>query len=432
MRWLDIDIRSRSRDSEVNAFLERAQARYGTLAAVQHESGLDGPQVLSCLEEIGQLLFRAARAADASAFAPDRTDGVTRAPAPLNAPSDGDGPGYHLIVPDAALGLPWTALHNGVRFLIEQAPICVATRGSRPDDDARPQRPWMRRWADDAFTEAALGPASLGELVRRYRPEACAEPAILFLDGQGGDAGSAHGRRERDMIDGALEVRGDGARLARLETPARALTPATLAATAHTYGGFHFSGATAAAGAAAGTSADALDLDILSPGTGSVLDDDADLEVVGVDPVTALLDQINEKADAGALAPWTRPGAALAVALPASCWQLEDGPVRPEDLARTDAAPPLVFSNSYLSLQALGARFLAAGTSSFVGPQLALAPERASAFSAEFYNALARGNAAAEALRQAALACRSRWGAHHPAWLGYGILGSGALALQYL
>lgn len=333
---------------------------------------------------------------------------------------------------DAVLGLPWTALHNGIHFLLEQSPICVSTHGSRPADDARPQRQWMRRWADDAFTEAALGPASLGELVRRYRPEACAEPAILFLDGQGGDAGSAHGRREHDMVDGALEVRGDGQRLARLETPAGALTPAILAATAHTYKGFHFSGATAVDVAVPGGSSGALDLELLSPTAWPDPDDTADLEVVGIDPVTSLLDEINEKADAGTLAPWTRPGAAQAVAEVATCWQLEDGPVRPEDLARVEAAPPLVFSNSYLSLQTLGARFLAAGTSAFVGPQLALAPERASEFSAEFYHALARGNTAAESLRQAALACRRNWGAHHPAWLGYGILGSGALALQYL
>ncbi|MBU1072856.1 hypothetical protein KKG45_06390, partial [bacterium] len=205
MRWLDIDIRCGDEGASVRPFLERAQARRDTLAAIQRESGLDSPQVLSCLEEIGQLLFRAAHAADASAFAPDRTDGVTRAPAPLGSAAGRDVTGYHLVVDDKVLDLPWTALHNGIHFLLEQSPICVSTRSSRPVAGAEAQHQWMRRWEEDAFTETALGPASLGELIRRYRPEACAEPTILFLDGQGGAADSVHGLRERDMVHGALE-----------------------------------------------------------------------------------------------------------------------------------------------------------------------------------------------------------------------------------
>ncbi len=426
MRWLDIDLTCHD-DKTVDVYLERAQARREALVAVQHESGLDSPQVMSCLEEIGQLLFRAARAADETAFAPDRQAAAAKA----SSPTSGDRYGYHLVVDKAHLNLPWTALHNGLHFLIEQTPICASSWGSHPDATVASARQWMRRWEDDIFTQSALGPVSIGELVARYRPEDCAEPSILFLDGQG-DGGSAHGLIERQMLDGALETLTDGRRLARLEVPSAALTPARLAHTSTAYKAFHFSGATSVPPADPTSPITSTSWDTPTLPTSYDQQDESDLEVVGVDPVTSLLDQINEKADTGRLAPWTESGALQVMAQPAQCWQLDDGPLRPEDLAGEHVAPPLVFSNSYLSLAALGARFLNVGTSVFVGPQLALSPGRASEFAADFYHALARGDSAAEALREAALACRQRWGAHHPAWLAYGIIGSGTLALQYL
>jgi hypothetical protein len=425
MRWLDIDL-TRHDDETVDIYLERAQARRQALVAIQHQTGLDSPQVMSCLEEIGQLLFRAARAADETAFAPDRR---TAATAPSYAP--GDKYGYHLVVDKAHLTLPWTALHNGLHFLIEQTPICASSWGSHPDATAASARQWMRRREDDIFTQSALGPASVGELVTRYRPEDCAEPSILFLDGQAG-GNSAQGQIERDMLDGALETLTDGRRLARLEVPTAALTPARLARTSTAYKAFHFSGATSVPPADPASPISNTSWDSPTPPTAYDQQDESDLEIVGVDPITSMLDQINEKADSGRLAPWTESGALQVKTQPTHCWQLDDGPLRPEDLAGEHVAPPLVFSNSYLSLAALGARFLNVGTSVFVGPQLALSPGRASEFAADFYHALARGDSAAEALREAALAGRQRWGAHHPAWLAYGIIGSGTLALQYL
>lgn len=422
MRWLDIDLTEVRDGSAVSDFLERAEARRDDLAALQRDCGLDSPQVLSGLEEIGQLLFRAAHAADATAFAPDREDGVVRAPSAATV-ADTPGHGYHLRVDPSHLGLPWTALHNGLHFLIERAPICASTRGAEPTD---PERSWMRRWADDALTEAAFGPATVGDLVDRFRPGDCAEPAILFLDGQAANAGGGQSRLERDMIDGALETLSDGRRLARLETPPPALTPSRLARASRDYKAVHFSGATAVP-----PRAPDADRAWAAPPAAETIVDEEDLEIVGVDPVTSLLDRINEKADAGRLAPWSDGALNLKVA-PAPAWELEDGPVRPEDLAREHAAPPLIFSNSYLSLASLGPRFLEVGTSVFVGSQLAVAPDRAGEYAAEFYHALARGRSAAEALREAALTCRERWGCHHPAWLAYGIIGSGALALHYL
>ncbi len=431
MRWLDIDLTHRD-DRTVDTFLERAQARRQELAGLQQDSGLDSPQVLSCLEEIGQLLFRAAHAADEAAFAPDHETRLTGAPSTPDSPDKSETIGYHLVVDEAHLDLPWTALHNGVHFLLEQAPICASTWGSQPDAAAASARQWMRRWEDNVFTESALGPASIGELVTRYRPEDCAEPSILFLDGQGTGADTSLGQIERDMVDGALETLTDGQRLARLENSPAALTPAHLARTSSIYKAFHFSGATSVPPIVADGTNPGPGWDSPASPTAQIIEDESDLEIVGVDSITSLLDQINEKADAGQLAPWSESGALQLATRTAPCWQLEDGPVRPEDLAGDHVAPPLVFSNSYLSLSSLGARFLNVGTSVFVGPQLALAPGRASEFAADFYHSLALGNSAAEALREAALGCRSRWGAHHPSWLGYGIIGSGTLALQYL
>ncbi len=113
-------------------------------------------------------------------------------------------------------------------------------------------------------------------------------------------------------------------------------------------------------------------------------------------------------------------------------WLLEDGPVQPEELARDGGLPPLVFSNSYLSLPELGSRFLGAGASTFVGPVAAVMSRPAREFAARFYACLADGYCAAAALRAAALACRERYGEEHPVWLSYGLLGYGSLALQYL
>jgi hypothetical protein len=111
---------------------------------------------------------------------------------------------------------------------------------------------------------------------------------------------------------------------------------------------------------------------------------------------------------------------------------LEDGPVQPEQLRGTGQIPPLVFSNSYRSLAQLSWRCLAAGASTFVGTTVPLYSRPARHFAARFYNSLADGHCAATALREAALACREKYGADHPLWLSYGIAGYGSLALQYL
>ena len=116
----------------------------------------------------------------------------------------------------------------------------------------------------------------------------------------------------------------------------------------------------------------------------------------------------------------------------ATTWLLEDGPLPPEKLGRGGAVPPLVFSNSYLSLPALGERFLAAGASTFVGPLIPLYSRPARKFVGRFYSFLADGLCTAAALRAAALSLREQLGPEHPAWLSYGITGYGSLALPFL
>jgi len=68
----------------------------------------------------------------------------------------------------------------------------------------------------------------------------------------------------------------------------------------------------------------------------------------------------------------------------------------------------------------------------FVGPLVPLFSRPARKFAGRFYNFMADGHSAAAAMRKAALACRGELGENHPAWLSYGTVGFGSLALQYL
>jgi len=426
VQWLDIDL-TRGQDATTRrGLLDRAHAQHERLVRLQQSEGLDSPAVHAALTELGQLLFRAAQTSNPTAFAPERPD--VGAASPSLAGAVVENPiGYHLVVATEDLVLPWSCLHNGIRFVLELAPICADRRSSLKS--AR-RGAWSRRWEDQIQAEQAGGPSRLGEVVRRFRPEACADPGVLFLDGHGHGDGSVQARLERAMLDEALASLGDGQRLAWLESPVGAMTPGRLARTGRRYQGFHFSGATAAPQLASATTQlsgwEALARDLMMSAQ-----EDEELEPVGVDPVTALLDRISERAEQGRLHPWSGGGAAATSGAPAH-WLLEDGPVSPEDLARHAATPPLVFSNSYLGLTSFGPRFLMSGASAVVGPHLAVSQPRARAFAGDFYRALAAGATVASSVRMAALACRDRSGAEDPAWLSYGLLGSGALALQYL
>jgi hypothetical protein len=152
---------------------------------------------------------------------------------------------------------------------------------------------------------------------------------------------------------------------------------------------------------------------------------------VGVDQITAMLDEISERAER----PGVRPprhafGSASAGREPS--WLLDDGPVAPEQFGHGLGLPPLVFSNSHCALNELGARFHRAGASTVVGPVAPVFSRPARHFAGHFYQALGAGWCAGAAVWSASRALRDDLGAEHPGWLSYGLQGFGSLSLQYL
>jgi len=166
-------------------------------------------------------------------------------------------------------------------------------------------------------------------------------------------------------------------------------------------------------------------------------------EILGVDPMTSLLDDIVERYEtAGSvLEPVTIGGAGFdrqafseipAPSAPVRSWLLDDGPVNPENMERNGTLPPLIFSNSYKALPELGHRFIRSGASTFIGPVVPLFSRPARIFAGHCYGAMGEGWGAAAAVWKASRTCRQELGVDHPAWLSYGIQGYGQLALQYL
>lgn len=405
MRWIEIDL-TRNDDQEAPAarrqldLLCAVRDRQRELPRLQHDAGLGSARVVRFLTEQGRRLFAVVQG---------------RVAAELEL--GGDEPlGLHLVVDSVDLDLPWTCLHDGLRFLLERMAIVAAPHAR----DAGPDTPWRRRRRDAVFAAAALGPDGPGAVARRFRPEGCAEPEILFV--AAGQAAHARSREEQALLEAALDQHHDGVRLARLQVPVEAPSPSLLLRRGRCDQAFHYAASTVHP-VPEDTAPPAADL-----GAWQDLPEAGDeLEVVGVDPVDALLDSLSERAE-------TRqaPAAAATATAPAPAWRFDDGHLRPEDLGRLQAVPALVVSNSYLSLEALGPRFLAAGASAFVGTQALVTAADAREFAADLYAALGRGAEAAEALREAALAARERRGADHPLWLSYGLLGAGDLALQFL
>ncbi|HPF34048.1 MAG TPA: CHAT domain-containing protein [Candidatus Krumholzibacteria bacterium] len=396
MRWIEIDLTG-FLDDDSRRLLSAVRDRQRELPRLQRDAGLGSAQVVRFLAEQGERLF-----------------GVVRGRTDAALDLAGDEPlGLHVVTED--LDLPWTCLHDGLRFLLERMAI-TASASARSEQTA----PWVRRRRDSDFAAAALGPDAPADVARRFRPDGCAEPEILYV--AAADAAQARSREEQAALEKALDQVHDGVRLGRLKTPASTPSPSLLLKRAVSVQGFHYAASTVhPAPDEAGVPAADLGAwqDVAEVGD--------ELEVVGVDPVDALLDTLSERAET---APLPLPAAVAVAAAPA--WRFDDGHLRPEDLQGLQAVPALVVSNSYLSLSALGSRFLAAGASTFVGTQALVTAGDARDFAADFYTALGRGRGAAAALREASLAARERRGADHPLWLSYGLLGAGDLALQYL
>jgi hypothetical protein len=312
-----------------------------------------------------------------------------------------------------------------VEFLLARSPLCAAPHGSRvPAVD--PDRVWMHRFGDEYFTHDESGPTAVDT-----RPA----PEILFVPGHGNDEVRRLMFREAEGIETALQ--GAPRPVARLRIPG-AVTPGLLASRAMLYQALHFTSPTSQHPSVSGAGEQRWLSGLIAAAGAHGLDAVADvvgmeLEVVGVDPVDALIDQVNERRDAKHGAPQPElVGAYASAAIPSSGWLLDDGPFLPESLGRDGALPALIFSNSYCGLTSLGQRFLEAGTSAFVGPAAPLFSRPARRFAAAFYTFLAEGHGVASAVRSAALALRSELGDEHPGWLSYGVVGYGSLALRHI
>ncbi|MHB8078680.1 MAG: hypothetical protein ACYDIE_05455 [Candidatus Krumholzibacteriia bacterium] len=438
MRWIDIDLADPERRRAAAPLLDRAAAGAAAVPSLQERAGVDSPAVTREIVAVGQLLWQAVLAVDPLAFSPAR-DCAGGLDAQVGVTEADHGYGYHLVVAPSELTLPWNWLHNGLGFLLAHHPLAAGTTGTWAALGA-PTRPWMGRHRDALLAELVQG----GAPAPRRRAGAGATAArILFLAGHCEAAVRPLLYREAEAIDDALGAAALAPALAALWVPRQAIDPGARARPDGGWQAVHFAGPTSRPPAAAAEEPwSALAQAGWADGDGNPDDADAplpfeevgELELVGVDPISALLDQVSVRAAhragpaANAVAHAAPPGR------PAEPprWLLEDGPVHPENLGGAGGAPPFVFSNSYLSLPGLGPRFLDAGASTFVGPVAAVLSGPAREFAARFYGCLGDGWSTAAALRGAALACRDRYGEEHPVWLSYALIGHGCLALQYL
>ena len=441
MRWIEIDIRDRRLPPRATACCEQAALQLAMLEDGRLRHGLNDPTLEHSAAAIGQLLFRAVTEIDRNAFAADRGAAGPREP---SWPGSAHPPfGYHLILPAALLGLPWNWLHNGLRFLIEDGPISVAPTGLGGPEEPEAPSAWRRRRDDVMLAREALGPETLAAAIGRLRPADCAEPEILFLAGGGRARPPVGGKEEAKRVRDALETIASGPLLARLAMPDRDPAPGELIRRIARYQGIHYAGRTAS------PTPGGFGVPPRPEGRHRALTGDLAVAEPTLDPDAATAaaaagqtGSAGARAEVASLladvaAPPRRRAARRgegrrADPLEAASWLLEDGPIHPETLARMGTMPSLIFSNSYRSAPRLAARFLRAGAAAFVGTHVAIDSAEAAAFAARFYRSLATGAGAAVALREAALACRAELGSDHPAWLAYGLLGSGDLALPFL
>jgi hypothetical protein len=320
----------------------------------------------------------------------------------------------------------------------------------------------MQRLTRACFLVGEGGGTSLQDTIHQLRPVGTSRPEMLFVPGHTDRERRKLIYREAELIEGALEHGFQGETLINLDLPLQPVTPSDLVKQGLQYQAIHFAGPTSKPARASDTFGEYWMNRLIEETTlpdARELDDALGLEgeVLGVDPVTSLLDDIVERyensprpldpatvpasgyssasggQDEGASGP-SHPGSVNPLSRKTSggSWLLDDGPVHPENLERGGILPPLIFSNSYQDLPALGHRFIRAGASTFVGPLVPLFSRPARTFAGYFYGALGRGWCAGAALWHAAQDCRHDLGAEHPAWLSYGVQGTGQIALQYL
>ena len=456
MRWIDIILPEPTIHQELDTHLATAAGLAAKIPLMQEESGLDSIRVLEAMEKAGQEIFQGLVALDPGTFSPSRGSSTGDTPV-LGQPEHDDLIGYHVVANPNWVGLPWAWLHNGVGFLFEKHPICSSSSSSRlPAGDLN--RPWMQRLTRAQFLVGEEGGDTLKETLSQLRPENSGRPEILFVPGHSNRERRKLIYREAELIEAALEHGCQGETLINLDLPVEPVTPSDLIKQGFQYQAIHFAGPTSKPARPSDTFGEFWMDRLIEETTlpeAQELEDAIGLEgeVLGVDPVTSLLDDIVERYENAdpvfetvsvAPAGSTETGMKYVSSVGGSMdgvtktqsssrsWLLDDGPVQPEHLERGGALPPLIFSNSYRAMPALGNRFVRAGASTFIGPVVPLFSRPARKFAGHCYAALGQGWCTGAAVWKAAQECRQELGREHPAWLSYGVQGYGQLSLQYL
>lgn len=447
MRWIDIILPEPGIRQEMDDLLSEAVARMARIPEIQARDGLDAVSMVEVFAEVGSLLFQAVVAVNPEAFSPEQ-EGRCECPAPLGNPAHDSLRGYHIVTDPDIVDLPWHWLHNGIGFLLARHPISTGVNSSALPDEAA-QRPWMQRWQRAAFLVGEDGSRQLRGILPQLRPDGAEAPRMLFVPGHTDRRLRRLIYREAEVIQGALEIGCQGEVLARMEVEPDPITPSDLCDRGFLYQALHFAGPTSLP-ATPNDSRGEYWMNQLIDDTGDLADDcfesqvGLEGEVLGVDPITSLLDDITARYDLHGTSVTigaenteqgsgsSGPPRTTARTSSRHTWLLDDGPVDPENLGRNGLLPPLVFSNSFCALPELGRRFTRAGASAFVGPVVPLFSRPARIFAGYFYLALGEGWSVGAAVWKAARDCREEFGAGHPAWLSYGVQGYPILALPYL
>lgn len=448
MRWIDIILPEPGIHQEMDDLISEAVAQMARIPEIQARDGLDAVSMVEVFAEVGQLLFQAIVDFNPEAFSPELLDPTAAAPS-LDDPLHDQLCGFHIVADPDILDLPWHWLHNGIGFLLEKHPICAGARSAKLPAEAS-RRPWMQRWLRAQYLVAEDGTNQLKGILSQLRPAGAAHPHMLFVPGHTDRRLRRLIYREAEAIQGALEGGLRGEILARMEVQPDPITPSDLCDRGFLYQALHFAGPTSLPA----TPDDAKGeywMNQLIDDTGGVAHDEVEGrfglegEVLGVDPITSLLDDVTTRYDlngppvevearetAAAESDGGRPANDAPRAPSRSTWLLDDGPVDPEHLGRGGLLPPLIFSNSFCALSDMGSRFIRSGASAFVGPVVPLFSRPARIFAGYFYQAMGEGWSVGAAVWKAARDCRSEFGNEHPVWLSYGLQGYGTLALPYL
>ncbi len=459
MRWIDISLPEPGIHQDHDLLVTEAIYLLSDLPDVQEKQGLDSRAVMDVMREVGQKLLQSLLAYDDQVFNPETSATHTQLPE-LGVSEHDKLLGYHLVTSEQYIGLPWHWLHNGVGFLLEKHPICTSVLPSGLPKSTE-SRPWMQRMQRAQFMVGDSGEESLRAILSQLRPSNIVEPEVLFVAGHTDEQIRRLMYREAEIITGSLERGNLGNVLASVHIPAKAMTPSELNTQGLTFQAIHFAGPTSAPVRMDDADGEFWMNRLIGdtvPSEETELEEmaGAELDVVGVDPITALLDGVSEKYDqeglsssAPSLASILSEEGGLSSSNASNSvhealskngfygtgtnpWVLDDGPVEPESMSFGGGIPPLVFSNSHRSLPELGYRFTSAGASTFIGPVVPLFSRPARIFSGHFYTALGEGWCSGAAVWEAAKQCREELGKDHPVWLSYGVLGYGSLALQYL